>query len=134
MSGALSRLCVWVHLCEIWRILTVLYPSITSLVAGNTTGGGNISLMCPQCVRTCKIKFVGWLQLIISDYCSENQILWGTHTEGSVSSQVVQFSIFRMHLTLCSLSSYLELKYFYCKLKENFSFILCKPFESKIHT
>ena len=60
--------------------LTVLYPSITSRVAGKTTGGGKRSLMCPQWVLT----------------------------EGSVRSQVVQFSMLRIHRTLCSLSSYLE--------------------------
>ena len=38
-----------------YALLTVLYPSITSLVAGNTTGGGYMSLMCPQWVRTCNI-------------------------------------------------------------------------------
>ena len=59
--------------------LTVLYPSMTSLVAGNTTGGGKRSLMWPQWVLT----------------------------EGSVISQVDQFSMLRTHLTLCSLSSYL---------------------------
>ena len=59
-------------------ILTVLYPSITSLVAGKTTGAGNISLMWPQWVRTCNRNKV-WACSSVwtsADCCSRRILYW----------------------------------------------------------